>query len=121
MTTWGWYNAYECRCKNEKPGQIHTVRLGTSTEDILSSNHRKDTDMVIINEEAARLIAAAPEMLAALHATLPAIRWAMTHQPGNLNQWQDCEARIITVINKVTNSRQSTVATSRGERPGSRK
>lgn len=50
----------------------------------------------------ARLIAASPELLAALEAVLPAIRWGSTHQPGNMNQWRQCEAEILAAIAKAT-------------------
>lgn len=41
------------------------------------------------------------ELLAALELALPAIRWGMTHQPGNMNQWLDCEAAIEAAIAKA--------------------
>ena len=41
------------------------------------------------------------ELLAACEAALPAIRWGITHQPGNLNQWRDCEAQVLRALTKA--------------------
>jgi len=37
----------------------------------------------------------------ACEAVLPAIRWGMTHLPGNMNQWRDCESQIEAAIAKT--------------------
>ena len=38
------------------------------------------------------------DLLAAAEAALPAIRWGMTHQPGNMIQFRDVEAQLIAAI-----------------------
>ena len=45
---------------------------------------------------------AAADLLAACKETLPAIRWGMTHQFGNLSQWRDCEQLLLAAIAKAT-------------------
>ena len=46
-----------------------------------------------------------PELLAACNGTLPAIRWGMTHQPGNLTQWRECEQLLQAAIAKASQER----------------
>ena len=48
--------------------------------------------------EQARRAACYPALLTACQAALPAIRWGMGHQPGNMNQWRDCEDQLETAI-----------------------
>ena len=52
--------------------------------------------------EQARRAACYPDLLAAVRLALPAIRWGMTHQPGNLGQWLDCEAMLLAAIAKAS-------------------
>ena len=37
-------------------------------------------------------------MWRALKAVLPALRWGMTHQPGNMSQWVEIEAKVLAAI-----------------------
>ena len=47
-------------------------------------------------------VEAAPELLAACEAALPAIRWGMTHQPGNTSQWLAVETLLLDAIAKAS-------------------
>jgi hypothetical protein len=49
----------------------------------------------------ARLIAAAPDLLAACEAALPAIRWGLAHQGGNYSQYEAVEQVIVAAIAKA--------------------
>ena len=55
--------------------------------------------------EQARRADCYPELLAACNGTLPAIRWGMTHQPGNLTQWRECEQLLQAAIAKASQER----------------
>ena len=46
------------------------------------------------------------ELLAACEAVLPAIRWGMVHQPGNMNQWADCVDLLNSAIAKAKGANQ---------------
>ena len=52
-------------------------------------------------QDRAHRIECYPELLAALELALPAIRWGLTHQPGNLVQLQSCEVAVVFAINKA--------------------
>lgn len=47
------------------------------------------------------LCVAAPELLAACEAALPAIGWGLCHRPGNMNQWRDVDAQLQAAIAKA--------------------
>lgn len=51
-----------------------------------------------IAKQQAHRAACFPTLLAACEAVLPALRWGMTHQPGNLNQWTDSEKLVVSAI-----------------------
>ena len=44
----------------------------------------------------------AHKLLAACEAALPAIRWGMTHQPGNTSQWLAVETLLLDAIAKAS-------------------
>lgn len=46
----------------------------------------------------ARLIQSAPDLLTTLEEILPALDWAITHQPGNNLQFRECYDKASTVI-----------------------
>ena len=104
--SWGTYN--QCKRKGVvvfegKPycQQHHPPTIAAKREAHYLASQEKWSKEARDKEERQHRIDCYPELLAAVRLALPAVRWGMTHQPGNFGQWLDCEAMLLAAIAKA--------------------